>query len=103
MVTRLAPESDAVLMDLRGFTSDHRGCAFELGVLLRGVPLRRIVLLTDRTTNPSALARTLQDAWAAVLADSENARVADPGVILIPLTGRARPDREVSLPEIQNC
>jgi hypothetical protein len=94
-VSRLAPESDAVIMDLRGFTSRNQGCAFELGVLVRMVPLERIILLTDWTTDESALAETIQGAWQAVPADSANVCLANPKVILIPFTGKTTMDREI--------
>ena len=47
----LARSSDAVLMDLRGFSRERSGCIYELGQLLELVPLRHITLLVDRTTD----------------------------------------------------
>jgi hypothetical protein len=72
-VSRLAPESDVVLMDLRGFTRRNRGCVFELTALVRSVPLDRIVLLADRTTDLAAANEIAAAAW------SERASVADAG------------------------
>jgi len=43
----LVARSDLVLMDLRGFQAENRGCLFELGVLSHSPHLRRLVLLHD--------------------------------------------------------
>jgi hypothetical protein len=72
-VSRLAPESDMVLMDLRGFNRDRLGCTFELRVLLDTVTLRRIVLVTDSTTDVRALEETVEAAWNGLAAISPNA------------------------------
>lgn len=42
--------ADVVLMDLRGFRAENRGCRFELGVLSAASHLRRVVVLHDRET-----------------------------------------------------
>jgi hypothetical protein len=63
-VRRLAPESDVVLMDLRGFTRRNRGCVFELTELVSAVPLDRIVLLADRTTDLAAADEIAAAAWS---------------------------------------
>jgi len=72
-VSRLARKADAVLMDLRGFMSKHRGCIFEIEQLLASVPLQRIVLLVDRSTDVPFLEQILQDAWRIIPTDSPNA------------------------------
>ncbi len=46
----LVQQSDVVLMDLRGFRPENRGCRYELGVLVRAPHLRRVVLLHDADT-----------------------------------------------------
>jgi hypothetical protein len=60
----LVEGSDVVLMDLRGFTPDNRGCRHELGVLARAGHLRRVVVLHDRNT-ARAVAEAEIDASAA--------------------------------------
>jgi hypothetical protein len=62
-VTRLMTRTDLVVVDLRAFTSERRGVLFELGVLIDMVPLHRVVLLTDQTTDQPLLRRTLTDLW----------------------------------------
>jgi hypothetical protein len=73
-VASVAPAADAVLMDLRGFGPANEGCVFEIGQLLASVPVGRIVLLIDRTTDRAFLERTLQDSWQTMPAGSPNQR-----------------------------
>ena len=86
-VSRLAPESDMVLMDLRGFNRDRLGCTFELRVLLETVALRRIVLVTDSTTDVSALEETVEAAWCGLANDSPNAGDKRPLLNTLAFTG----------------
>lgn len=58
-VTRLMEQSNFVIMDLRGFTSERKGCIFELGALFDTVPLKRVVALIDQTTDEPLLKQTL--------------------------------------------
>ncbi len=55
----LVRTSDVVLMDLRGFRAENRGCRFELGVLAQSPHLRRVVLLRDKATDLDAAAMDL--------------------------------------------
>jgi len=72
-VTRLMAQSDLVAMDLRGFTSARQGCIFELGVLIDTVPLARVALLIDHTTDEPLLRQTLADLWKRMTSHSPNA------------------------------
>jgi hypothetical protein len=72
-VARLARDAAAVLMDLRGFAPANRGCIFEIEELVATVPLQRIVLLVDASTDLAFLEQTLHGAWRAVPEDSLNA------------------------------
>ena len=66
VLSRLVRESDAVLMDLRGFTRDNAGCVFELKELARMVPLERVVFVIDRRTDETLLMQTLGKCRAGV-------------------------------------
>jgi hypothetical protein len=46
----LVQASDVVLMDLRGFKPENRGCRFELGVLAKASNVRKVVLLFNAHT-----------------------------------------------------
>ncbi|MFK7995850.1 MAG: hypothetical protein AB8B87_17065 [Granulosicoccus sp.] len=59
----LANSSDAILMDLRSFSSINQGCIFEISVLLEKVDLSRIVFFVDETTDRAFLEQTFQSLW----------------------------------------
>jgi hypothetical protein len=50
-LTALVNRCDVVLMDLRGFQAQNRGCRHELGVLAKAANLRRVVVLYDGRTD----------------------------------------------------
>ena len=75
-MTKLMERSDLVAMDLR-VSRQSGGCIFELGALMDHLPLERVVLLIDRTTDVSLLTQTLQS-W--------------PGWIRARRTGARQPD-----------
>jgi hypothetical protein len=61
---RLARESDAVLMDLRNFSSSNQGCIFEINELFNVVPLDHVVFVIDETTDLAFLREFLTQCWA---------------------------------------
>ncbi|MFN0305330.1 MAG: hypothetical protein ACKVQU_33840 [Burkholderiales bacterium] len=72
-VERLVTRSDAILLDLRGFTLERRGTAFEIGLLTRMHATARTVFLLDDTTDLNAVTESIgASAWAAL---PENHRV----------------------------
>ena len=77
---RLATTSDAVLMDLRNFSPNNQGCIFELGRLVDGVDLNRVVFLVDDTTDHSFLESSLERLWQDASADSPNRAATSPTV-----------------------
>lgn len=79
-VTRLASSSDAVLLDLRGFTRTNEGCVFELTYLVRHIALRHCIVLVDHTTDMSSLQDVAQAAWAGLPHDSPNAHEPKPEI-----------------------
>jgi hypothetical protein len=70
---RLARDAHGVLMDLRGFAPANRGCIFEIEQLIASIPLPRIVLLVDGTTDLAFLEQTLRAAWRTMPAAARNA------------------------------
>ena len=78
----LARESHLVLMDLRGFTPKNEGCVYELNELLDAVPLNRILLIVDDTTDQPFLINTLEQAWTRISAASSNRKDPSPRVDL---------------------
>jgi hypothetical protein len=79
-LARLSRESHAVLMDVRGFSPRNAGIRFEIGELLARVPLGRVVLVCDDTTDASSLRALLDQAWRALPEGSPNQR--DPAPLL---------------------
>ncbi len=71
-LSALATRADAVLMDLRGFSPDNQGCIFELQELANRVPLERVVLLVDRTTDVPFLQDVLRSAGEHMASNSPN-------------------------------
>jgi hypothetical protein len=54
-VVELIQRADAVVMDLRGLTRGRHGCEFELQELRRRLPLWKLVLVVDTTTERAIL------------------------------------------------
>ena len=59
-------------MDLRSFSPGNDGCLFELGRLLDGIDLDRVVFLVDSTTKLEFLSSNLGRLWAASAPESPN-------------------------------
>jgi hypothetical protein len=84
-VVELMDRADAVLMDLSRFTERRAGCEFELQQLAARLDTRRLVLLTDDTTDQALVAahfKTASPPRTVVLAtrkitDRDLARVFD--------------------------
>jgi len=93
-VRQLAPASDAVLMDLRGFTRGNRGCVFELSELVRSVPLARVVLLADHTTDLPTVEEVACKAWAQLSAVSTSVQDAPPHLNVLLCAGSRTHDAE---------
>jgi hypothetical protein len=66
VLSRLVHESNAVVMDLRGFSRQNAGCVFELHELARLVSLDRVVFIVDRRTDEALLAEALGGGRAGV-------------------------------------
>lgn len=73
MLRRLLAVDAVVLMDLRAFGRSNAGCVFELENLMERVPLHRVMLLVDETTDRAFLDETLGRAWATMSHASPNA------------------------------
>jgi hypothetical protein len=86
-LARLAGESDAVLMDLRGFSPANAGCVFEIHELFNLVDLSRVVFVVDETTDETFMHRTMRHAWRQLKERSPNRRPGAGDVYLVQLTG----------------
>lgn len=78
VLSRLADESDAVLMDLRNFSPRNAGCVYEINELINVVPLGRVVFVIDDTTDEQFLRQTVQESWNGMRPTSPN-QLSTPG------------------------
>ena len=86
-LARLADESDAVLMDLRGFSQTNSGCVFEIHEVFNILPLSRVVFAVDATTEQTFMRQTIQQAWRQIKDRSPNRRLPAGQVSLVELSG----------------
>ncbi len=82
-LNRLASQSDAVLMDLRGFTRQNEGCVYELRQLVSLRPARSLVFAVDDDTDMDFLRQTLEHAWHTMDPRSANALPPEPALRLL--------------------
>jgi hypothetical protein len=90
VLSHLARDSDAILMDLRGFAPQHQGCVYEIRELMNEIPLERVLFVVDATTDEAFLRKTFADCWTSVPARSPNVRSPAPRVCLFRLTGKGK-------------
>lgn len=86
-VKALSKRSDKVLMDLREFGPDNRGCAYELELLMTEIPLDRWILLIDGETDLHALEVLLNQIWSNVPEPGINTSLAAPTLTLFKAKG----------------
>jgi hypothetical protein len=89
-LARLADESDAVLMDLRGFSQKNGGCIFEINELFNLVPLQRVVFVIDESTDQQFMRNTMQMAWLQIKERSANRRVSTGRISLVQFSQLSR-------------
>ena len=87
-VRRLMKDSHGVVMDLRSFNRQNRGCVFELQTLLDFVSVSRILLLVDSRSGPAQtdvvfLQEVMTEAWTHLAVTSPNHAIPDPVLRLI--------------------
>ena len=71
VLSLLVRESKVILMDLRGFTNQDKGCLHEIGELINLVPLAHVQFIVDEKTEP-ALLEFMQTSWNSMSATSPN-------------------------------
>jgi hypothetical protein len=72
VLSRLARDSNVILMDLRKFSRTNAGCVFEINELVDEVPLKRVVFVIDKTTDEAFLRASIEDAWKRLSSNSPN-------------------------------
>jgi hypothetical protein len=81
-VVEFARRSNAVLMDLRGYSPERRGCQREVDFLFDSVPLRRLLFLVDVATDETAVREMLLGRWAVLNHSSPNLALRAPVIQL---------------------
>jgi len=71
-VQKLIDLSDVVLMDLRGYSDQRRGCTEEIRQLFNRIDLQRVVFLVNEETDMDFLRGTIDEAWAGLTHLSPN-------------------------------
>jgi hypothetical protein len=71
-VRHMLSASDAVLMDLRGFTPERKGCVYEIGELVDHFPIDRVLFLVRADADKHALYDLIRQRWSQMSAESPN-------------------------------
>lgn len=75
---KLAKQSDAILMDLRSFSTSNQGCLYELRQLMNSIPLDRVIFVIDDSTDRTFFETTVREIWRDLAPDSPNAALSQP-------------------------
>jgi hypothetical protein len=70
--------SDLVLMDLRGFSDERKGCEYEVDRVFDRIPIDRIVFLTDPHTARLSIKNLLAKRWELLSTESPNLNAENP-------------------------
>jgi len=87
VLSRLVKESEAVVMDLRGFTSQNKGCVFEVSELINLEPLEKVIFIIDNTTDEHFLMENMRQSWDRMKPTSPNCRSTPGQLQLFRFTG----------------
>ena len=71
VLSRLVKNSNAVIMDLRGFTADNEGCLYEINELINVASLKQVVFVI-KTAAVKHCARTASGSWRLMSQYSPN-------------------------------
>lgn len=77
-VREFAQRTDAVLMDLRDYSAQRKGCEKEVNLLFDTVPLSGVLFLIDPATDRQALETMLSARWARLSRTSPNLDLSSP-------------------------
>lgn len=79
-VDEFAARSQALLMDLRGFSKDRKGCQTEVDYLLDTVPLNQMLFLVDAGGDHALVQKMILERWEFLSPDSPNLQERAPRV-----------------------
>lgn len=79
-VAAFVTSADVVLMDLRGYSAQNKGCETEVDFLFDTFPVDRLVFLVDNENDGMQLRSLIQRLWAELKVGSPNIGVPEPTV-----------------------
>lgn len=91
---KLAQICDKIIMDLRSFSENNKGCIDELKHLLKSIPINQVVLITDGTTNISFLNSSVKKIFKDAPDSSPNKTKTKDDLIIYNLTRRNKKETE---------
>ena len=77
-VSEFVKRADALLMDLRGFSGERKGCEYEVDFLLDTMPINQILFMVDSESDRDLVRRLITDRWAELRTTSPNLDLPDP-------------------------
>ena len=72
VLSRLVKNSNAVIMDLRGFTADNEGCLYEINELINVASLKQVVFVIKTAADEKLLREQAVKSWRLMMPNSPN-------------------------------
>jgi Carboxypeptidase regulatory-like domain len=91
-VRKMLEVADVVLMDLRGFSEQRRGCAYEIGELMDRYPADRLLFLVDKETPMDLLRGLVQERWSKMAPESPNRKLGQNVIKIYQTSDRSQRD-----------
>jgi hypothetical protein len=91
-VAAFVDSTDVVLMDLRGYSDQNKGCEYEVDFLFDNLPINRIVFLVDRDNDMLPVEKLIRERWEHLKVDSPNLAVPDPAATVYNIKDQSTAD-----------
>lgn len=77
-VSEFIKSSKVILMDLRGFSTERKGCEYEIDFLLDTFPINGILFLVDMASDKQLVQDTINERWEFLRTNSPNLNLENP-------------------------
>ena len=77
-VSEFIKNSKVILMDLRGFSTERKGCEYEIDFLLDTFPINGILFLVDMASDKQLVQHTINERWEFLRTNSPNMNLENP-------------------------
>jgi hypothetical protein len=91
-IAAFVDSADVVLMDLRGYSVQNKGCETEINYLFDNFPIDRIVFLIDNETDIRTIEKLVRGLWERLKLASPNLAVRDPVATVYDIKGQTAGD-----------